>query len=144
MKISFASLLLGFGAFLLAGCGGVGTLTGTVEFQGKQLKTGTVTVTGPDNSAYPAALDEAGKFKIENIPPGLAKIAVDSPNPNPVVPMDPLLAKKPVRPDGPQVGAVSPAKGSWFPIPEKYGEAAKSGLTFEIKRGENQFNIKLQ
>jgi len=117
---------------LLAGCGGTGTVSGTVSYKpkNKNLVAGTVMVMTQDGAAFYGNINPDGTYRIEGVPTGPVKVTVSSPDPkaNPnasAPPPDPSLLK------------------DWFPIPAKYGDANASGLTFDVKKGDNTFNIAL-
>jgi truncated hemoglobin YjbI len=94
-----------------------GTVSGKVTFKGKPVTGNTVLLLGKDfKHTIDIGLD--GSYKEEGVAPGLYAVAVgeNSEKPNP--------------------GAVK--------IPAKYLDPEKSGLTVEVKKGEQVFNIELQ
>jgi hypothetical protein len=129
-------LFSGLFILTLAGCGpGRGTLSGKVSMEGKgPLKYGSVSVVGSDGVAKQGAINSDGTYSVEGIAPGSVKISVNSP--------DPALSKSHMRKKEDSAPKVDNA--GWFPIPEKYGDPQKSGLTFDLKTGANSYNIDLK
>lgn len=95
---------------------GAGSVTGKVTYKGKPLPGGTVTLTGKDGKAVSGAIVEDGSYTVRAVKPGTYTMTVDT----------------------------SAAKGKAFvAIPEKYKEADKSGLTVEVKEGNQNHDIDL-
>jgi len=127
-------LCLATALLLLSGCGASqGDLKGTVTYQGKPVCSGSVQAIGSDGSALSLAIAEDGTYFIPKLPAGTVKLAVTSPDPN-VTPRPNKLNKNPKPP---------PKNTSWFPIPEKYADPEKSGITTTIDNTVNEFDIKL-
>jgi hypothetical protein len=112
--------------------------TGTVSFKGKPLAMGTVFMVGADGIAVPAVINPDGTYRIEGVANGLAKISVSSPKP--ATPEMIARARKGRPPANPP-----PAQdvANWFEIPEKFADPQTSGLTVELKGGENLHDIVL-
>lgn len=141
----------------LAGCGGgVGSISGTVtsKGKGKPVATGNVGVLASDGAVYTGKINPDGTYLVENVPPGPAKLTVAS--------SKPVAAGGPVGKDRggnaggdgsnkighvrklPQEEGASPeVVKSWFPIPDKYSDPAKSGFNLEVKSGVNPFDLVL-
>src|SRR5262249_17810057 len=119
-------------ALLVAGCApGWGNVSGTVTFQGKPLTTGTIIFYDAANGAPSAEIQPDGKYTVSHVRAGKAKIAI-------VMPMDiPFMA----------FGGAPPPKtaesGKVPPVPPKYADREQSGLTYEVKAGNNTHDIKL-
>jgi hypothetical protein len=129
----------------LPGCGGkpTGTVSGQVIYkdrEGKEtvLKGGTVVFTTADKTAYRGDITAEGRYTIDKVPPGLVAVtvstqqlalAIDRPRPN--------------RPTGaPNAGAdPEELRKRYTEIPEKYGNAATSGLTYTVTKGKQDHNI---
>lgn len=133
-----AALLIAVVGLAAAGCSqrGTGNVTGKVTYKGKPLASGSVIFTTPDAPAVPANINEDGTFACANVLEGTAAVAVISPNDTSeareTAAQKPGIAMEPAKFD--------PKK--WFPIPAKYGQ--NSPLTFDVKAGENTFNIELR
>ena len=64
---------------------GATTLTGRVTSQGKPVVFGTVTVITSDQRAHSVPIQPDGTYALKGVPRGPVKVAVSSPNPQPVV-----------------------------------------------------------
>ena len=129
-----ANVVAGILLIALAGCGpGRGKLSGTVTFQGKPLRFGTVLVLGGDGIPKSGQIEDGG-FTANDIQPGPVKVAVTSPDPANSSPVQRFA----------NVPAPTIDRTGWFAIPETYGDFEKSGLTFPLKRGTNVWDIDLK
>jgi len=129
-------------AIALAGCGAsTGSVTGKVTLNGEVVNGGTVTFIGSDQKVVTAPISAEGEYTIPKLPPGAAKIGV---MPLPTMPkgkgmdmMDPSKmgggAEKPSEP---------PPKPR--PIPKRYQDPEKSGLTYTVTKGSQEHDIKLE
>ena len=122
-----------------AGCGGgIGTVSGTVTYQNKKVVSGTVMIVASDSLPYYSPIDKDGTYSVENVPAGEAKVSVTSLDPSgpkgrPGAPKRPVEKKEP---------AVDPKL--WFSIPDRYADFSNSGLTVNVRRGPNTYDIKLE
>jgi hypothetical protein len=119
---------------LLAGCGrGTGNVSGTVKYNGQVLTAGTITFYDPDNRASSSPIKPDGSYAVRDVRTGRAKIAI-------AVPL-------PISFAGPSIPGAEDKKAHpavQLPsIPAKYLDADQSGLTFEVRRGEQTHNIDL-
>jgi hypothetical protein len=141
-------------AFLCSGCSGKGEIKGKVTYQGKTVVYGTVTLIDSEGVPHPGVIDPDGNYTIRNLPVGLAKLAVNSPDPKVV--HDQVAALQSGRPqradqapkkDGANRGNLPDldpeVKKKWFEIPPKLGDPDNSGLTIEVKSGQNPHDIPL-
>ena len=114
----------------LAGCSSSseerrsGTVSGKVTLDGAALAAGTVLFMTEDGHGATADLQPDGTYTLQ-CRPDQYKVAVSPPPPP-----DPLAG-----------GGAAPAAA--VDIPTKYHDFAKSGLTTEVKEGENTFDISL-
>jgi hypothetical protein len=122
-----------------AGCGGRGDVSGTVTYKGKPLVFGTVQFEGSDKLLKQSIINSDGTFSIRGVATGEAKAAVSSVNPQS---SDFQIRTRVTKAD--ETPRPRPKVEGWFPIPEKYNTTYKSGLTYEIKRGENTIDIDLE
>jgi hypothetical protein len=132
------------GALAGLGCGGTGEVSGTVKFQGRPLASGSVLMMGADNRPLYGEIHEDGSYRIKGVPTGTVKVAVNSPPPT-LAPQAPGAEGRSKAPE-PASRTPDPAadpKGLWFAIPEKYGDPLTSGLSREIKKGPNTYDIDL-
>ena len=125
----------GFLAVALIGCGGDargprGTVRGVVKYEGTPLSSGTVVFHGPENRGASAQIQADGSYSVADAAIGDNKITVTTPPPPAVkVETAPLPGTKSV---------------TSIAIPTKYGIASKSELTFEVKNGDQTFDIQLK
>jgi hypothetical protein len=128
---------------LAIGCGPkVGSIVGTVTYQGKPVRWGTVKViwTASDAEALNAGssvLSQSGAYQVERVPAGSsAKLFLDIP----LIPMGGMLGGN--RPNPRVVKEVKERLG-YVDVPEKYTNPATSGFSLEVKPGTNVFDINL-
>jgi hypothetical protein len=131
--------LVGLGLLALAavGCQGRGDVTGKVTYKGNPLVFGTVQFEGSDGTLRQSNIEPDGSYSVTGVATGEAKVAVSSINPK-SSDFQPLQ-----REGGPKPRPRPEIKG-WFPIPDKYDEPSKSGLTYTIKPGANKIDIELK
>jgi hypothetical protein len=128
--------LTGISLLILAsvGCSGRGDVSGKVTYKGKPLVFGTVLIQGSDGSSQQGNIEKDGSFTVRGVAPGVARVAVNSPNPRNIT----LVVKDPSKkregyPDAP----------GWFDIPKKYENVESSGLKYTIKGGSNTIDIEM-
>ena len=130
-------------ALLVAGCApGIGNVTGKVTYQGKPLGGVTVIFFDAKNMTLRDTTKADGSYSITKAAAGNAKIAI-------LVPMDiPMKGM-----EMPGMGKGSPEKGTSekgggagkLPtVPAKYADKDSSGLTCEVKAGNQQHDIILE
>jgi len=139
-----------WGAFLafvaslgVVGCGSsAGTVSGKVTYQGSALKGGRVTFIPAKGQSVTAEIGEDGSYTISNVPAGEAKITVETKY---LAKRASLPAYKP--PPGAPGGYKPPnpedSARRYTPIPDSYAEAATSDLTYAVKAGRQDHEIKL-
>jgi hypothetical protein len=125
---------------LAAGCGKPrGIVSGKVTYQGKPLTAGSVLFTPEKGSVVDARIDGEGNYRAENVPVGTAKISVRADAGvntealrNMSNPRDPAEMAKAMMPQsrGPNLG--------------NYGDPEKSGLTYDVKKGSQEYDIQLK
>lgn len=143
----FAAFALGL--VLLAGCGGgSGSVTGTVTYKPKgKLASGTVMILAADGKPRYGEIGADGSYTVADVPAGKCKVTVSSPDVS--MQTNRGVEGAPGRPaiQGGREAAAAKAKAGppagWFAIPEKYGDAANSGLGVEVKGGGTTYNIEL-
>jgi hypothetical protein len=141
----------------LSGCGpSVGSISGKVTYQGKPISGGKVTFLTSDQKVRTAPIGSDGSYSIDKVTVGPAKIAVEPPIPlGPMIPpgADPskpggMASSKPVGMDPSKfdapAGAAPPPEVKEVPLPPKYKDAEKSGLTYTVVQGKQQHNIELK
>jgi len=130
------------------GCsGGVGNLVGKVTYKGKTVASGAVIAVGPDGVARYAKIEQDGSYRIDAIPVGEVKLAVNSPNPAPDPDKLKVSAPGAKRGGREQQDPITATPTSdpklWFEIPAELGDVTRSGISTNIKRGDNPHNIEL-
>lgn len=123
----------------LTGCGpALVPVSGKVEYRGKPVTSGGVTLFAADGSVYSGPIAADGTFAIAAAAPGPVKVGVSSPNPNragptrgprPGVDASKRSGEKGTAPPAP------PADG-WFALDAKFADPATSGLTGEVRKGQ--------
>jgi hypothetical protein len=161
------------GFLLLTGCPkGVGTVSGTVKYAGKNLKGGNVTFIPPDGSGqtFSGTIGEDGTYSVSGVASGTYKVCVETKSlrpggdagggykgsggaaaPKPKakdIPNKPLDAGTQVpegyTPSNPADAAASRMNKRYVQIPDKYSEPDNTDLTFTVSSGENKYDIDLK
>jgi hypothetical protein len=131
------------GLLAAAGCGGRTTdVSGTVTFKGKPVVYGTVVFFGPDGLSKSGVLKPDGTYTVVGVPVGACKVAVSSPPPQEVL----IPSTKKGRggrdedderiPPPPTISTDPAVTKGWVPLPEKFGDPDKSGLTADVQPGK--------
>jgi hypothetical protein len=143
----------------LAGCGASSQpvdVSGKVTYQGKAVVCGTVTLVDPGGNAKSGNIGPDGTYTVKGVSPGTVKVAVMSLDP--ARPLNPLGAAGEGTDDTARAPAAAPAvtdrsnwtepnvdRSKWTPLPKKYEYAHTSGVTVDVKAGENTgVDIKLE
>jgi len=139
------------GSVGVLGCGGSGSVSGSVTYDGKPLPGGNVAfVSAQGGPTLSATIDSGGNYTIGKIPSGTYKVTVETSSLKP-----PSLGTKTATPRnyGPPAGAGNPAgyKPSsvedptkrYVAIPAEYESITSSGLEFKVKAGSQTINIPL-
>lgn len=130
-----AALVLGTACAALAGCGaGTGELTGTVTYNSKPVRTGTVSVMADDGSLKSGTINDDGTYTVAGVPTGPVKVGVSSPDPRTIKVAQRKKSEPPPKADA----------SMWFAIPPKYAEPKDSGLSTTVGGGKNDFPITLK
>lgn len=130
----------------LMGCGKAavptGRVSGKVTYKGQPVSLGTVAFRNDEKGAVAAAkLDSSGVYQLRfggdfNVPSGDYFVVVTPPDVE--LPIASDIAKDPSK-------AQTPIVQPEFPnIPRKYRNPLSSGLKFQVKPGENTFDIDLK
>ena len=137
----------------LTGCSGDphqrGKLHGTVSYKGKPLTSGMVIFLGADQQSYIADLDEKGSYTIDRIPYGTVKVAIQQApaRPAPRANPSPSQGKGGVSESKDAARQPPPApepKMSGVVVPANYNQAETSGLSFEMKEPNQEWNTELK
>lgn len=130
-----SSIMLIMVTSLVAGCSGGGDSSkaivyGKVTYKGKDLPIGTVSFFDEKDQQIASGGLAGGKYRVEKLTPGAAKITITTPLPE---------AKEP-----PKDAAATGLVFTVVPIPPAYGNVKTSGLTYTIKAGEQNHDIELK
>jgi hypothetical protein len=119
----------------LSGCGKpTGTVTGTVNYQGKPLSSGLVVFVDKEGFvSQPAGIEADGTYAATGVPVGQVKVCVET---------LPLSGGDGSRPPIVKNGKELPP-ARYTPIPAKYKDAKQTDLTTEVKSGPNVYDIEL-
>jgi len=135
-------------AVLTSGCGpGVGSVTGKVFYQGKLVKGGNVTfVSTEGRPSLSATINEDGTYSVPKISGGAVKICVDTKSLNPgmakAMKYSPPAGMK--APEGLNAGeSAEKLAKRYTPIPPKYGSPDTTTLTYTVKAGAQEHDIKM-
>ncbi|HTK78499.1 MAG TPA: hypothetical protein VL371_24785 [Gemmataceae bacterium] len=135
----------------LSGCGVLSQpvdVSGKVTYQGKTVVCGTVTLVDATGVAKSGNIGPDGTYLVKSVMPGKTKVAVISLDP--ARPLNPLGAAGAGTDDAGRAPAAAPAvtdrsnwtepnvdRSKWSPLPKKYEYVHTSGLTVDLKSGEN-------
>jgi hypothetical protein len=134
----FFSLVLG-----ASGCGSSTSVSGKVSYKGAPVKGGTVTFYNASNWTGSSPISADGSYKIDKVPSGPVKIAVETKTAKP----NPRAARMPQPPpDAPAQGGIYGGgdPDRYVQIPDKYEDKDRSGLTYDVKSGNQEHPIELQ
>jgi hypothetical protein len=122
---------------IVPGCGREipkGTVTGKVRYQTTTLSFGTVAFIGSDGRAVSAMIQPDGTYTVQDVSVGLARISVQT------YPLPPQVAP----PDAPPGSVTKTPQPRYVPIPERYADHNKSGLTYDVQPGAQQHDLVLK
>jgi hypothetical protein len=132
--------------FLLAGCGGTGTVSGKVKVNGEPVTAGTVTFLAEDDKSYQGNISPDGSYTVEKVPPGTVKIGVYAPSGAPPMPD---FAKKALgkldipKQAGQDVNPYDFKKHTGPVVPDNFMDPRKSTLTYTVKTGNQDHDIEI-
>ncbi len=125
----------------LAGCGS-SKVSGKVTYKGEPVPMGTVLITAANGWTGTGHINEDGTYSILNVPPGLAKVAVDVPTETSKLPLRARKIHRRPREDAPNAPPVAAPTHPSVKIPVKYKKADTSGLICEVTGGNQTYNIR--
>lgn len=135
------------GILAAAGCSsGKGVVSGKVLYQAKPVRGGTVAFVPAGGGVMSSPIEEDGSYTIRDVPPGKAKITVETDSFRPIaVPGGPRggspeFMKKMMEP---QTADPQRAK-RYVRIPAQYSDPDKSKLTCVVKSGKQEHDIELK
>jgi hypothetical protein len=118
------------------GCGSrsTATVSGKVLYGSQPLTRGTVTFFVEKGAVVTASIGQDGSYRADKLPVGPAKIAVRVPKNASILP--PGYAEKAPEPMRSMANLPKPV-----PIPDKYGDPDKSGLSMTVEGGQQNHDI---
>jgi hypothetical protein len=121
------------------GCGSrKATVSGTISYKGEKLGNGSVKFVGANNQAAVGLIGPDGTYTATSVPLGTVKVSVET------VPTGKVSSDTSMGVKGPDMGAQFQGQaGKYVRIPDKYKDAEKSGLTYEVKPGPQTHDINL-
>jgi hypothetical protein len=133
---------------LVSGCGGVGSVSGTLSVGGKPVTTGAlITFHGSDGRTAQAMVEPDGTYSVEQVPAGEVEVTVQNtflPGSAPRRPHFLTEIRKPGDPAPPKMPdypkADLPKMGNQ--VPPRYAESG-AGLARTVRRGENTIDLNL-
>jgi len=111
------------------------TVSGKVTLGGKPVTAGTVLFVGADNQTATGGLDDEGRYQALRVPMGTVKVAVQTLRPQQ------LKAAAEQRPK--QAPPLPNRLTHLVPVPEKYQSPETSGLTCDVQKTQQDFDIAL-
>jgi hypothetical protein len=131
-----------FVLLLTMGCSGRGDVTGKVNLDGKPLPAGVIVFRNGRKPVVSAEIKD-GDYTASGVPAGDVKVAVETNSIKDTA--ERLMAgvnpreKNP----GPRAQQAKEMMAKYRPIPERYADLEKSGLTLKVNTGSNQKNFDL-
>ena len=132
------------------GCGGgVGDVSGTVTYNGKPLDGGSVQYRSGGKTVA-VEISKDGKYSVSGIPAGAALIAVSYVDPRATDHFRAVSAASKAGGAGrgdkeaPATALAKVDPTTFNKVPDKYNDFNGSGLTFEVKKGSNTYDIDLK
>jgi len=126
---------------LSAGCGGgkgdaKDSVTGKVTLNSSPVA-GTVTFVYEDNKEVAGPINPDGTYLVSNPPPGKVKVVVKGhPGTGALVPTP--------KGAGPEMPSMAGSGSQAVPPPRKYGSAATTDISYEVKPGKHTFDLPLK
>jgi hypothetical protein len=152
-RLAIRLIIPALGVSCFVGCSKqVGEVTGKVTYLDRPLNYGFLVFVGEDNQPVSATINPDGTYTAKNVPYGLAKVAVKSPDPSRLLEAGKIQSQgaenAPEKYKKREIPAPSLPPGvelaKWFAIPETCGDHMKSGITVTISAPTTPFDIVLQ
>jgi hypothetical protein len=132
MRLKTAALLAATLTLTLVGCGKppkkVLTVTGTVTYEGKKLKSGIVKFVAPNGDFAMGNIGPDGKFIVTDVVPGEQKVG---------------YVAGPQGSGGPDGGKSAPTEKP-VSVPAKFGDPQTSGVTVTVSESGGEVTIDLK
>jgi hypothetical protein len=146
----FRALILAGVLIASVGCAGKADVSGSVSYQGRPVRIGSVQAVGPDGMSVSGLIRPDGSYTIVGVRAGRVRFAIHSLDPFPPVPPDDhVLAREEAKvlrtpPKGKGLPRrdlktlreeAAVARELWFELPKETSDLDASGLTAELKTG---------
>jgi len=128
---------------LATGCGASpAEVTGRITYKGRPVQVGWVLILGADGAPHYGTLGPDGRYAVAGVRSGPVRLAVASPSPEASTEL--THKKEAALRKWKGTTAPAPAAASdWFPLPDRYGDPNRSGLTKELRPGANVIDLDL-
>ena len=128
----------------VVGCGGApSSVNGIINYKGIPVTGGLITLHFDGSKQFPGSIDAAGKFAVQNLPTGKAKVTIDTESiKNVGVPKMQSLPGGNMKDAMPQMPGGTVAT-SYMKIPAKYADVQKTDLTMDVQSGPQTKNFDL-
>ena len=131
------------------GCGSYGSVSGKVSYKGEPVGGGSVLFYSEGQATVRSDIGPDGAYKVEKVPPGLVKIAVETKSAQPTarppgMPTPPPEAMAKDASSSPLYNPKNQPKGKYVAIPEDYSDFSKSGLSLTVTGGAQPHDIELK
>jgi hypothetical protein len=130
---------LALAALPLAGCGGTGSVSGKVTYNGAPLPYGSVQFLTP-GGAFVADIGPDGSYSLSGVPAGPARVSVTCQDPRYAEHMRQLAAHG----RDPRSPAPRGRFDDFNKIPSRFNDPTTSGLAFEVQSGSQAWDINLK
>jgi hypothetical protein len=124
---------------------------GTITYEGKPVKGGTIILLAPDNRTYPGRIQDDGSYRITSVPQGKIQVAVQGspprvkPRPAPDTKGPTSQAKEERKTaDNQKQAALPPPPSDGLQIPAWYSDPTRSGLSLELGASQQEFSVDLK
>jgi hypothetical protein len=132
---------VGLLALAFSGCsGGMASATGSVKFDGKLVKSGTLVFYDAQGVGTPASIEADGTYKVTGVPSGIYKVGLSSPDPRMNQTVAGINSRAKGKTDSPKAAPTDTEK-AWFAVPEKASKPESSGVTVVLNPGENKADL---
>jgi hypothetical protein len=125
------------------GCGTkTATVSGRVSYHNKRVTSGEVLfLTQDGKSGAHAAVQPDGTYQATNVPLGTLKVGLNNPPP---LYYQQLKNRPKGMADDPEMQEAARRAARYVPTPPKYQDPNQSGLTTDVKPGENSYDLELR
>lgn len=138
-----AAFVLLIAPAILVGCAGKGDVSGKVTHNGKLLPYGSVQFQSADGLIVPGTIGSDGTYRVSGVPTGTAKISVNCVDDEGAIAFAKAMsaaAKDPANKSAKPKGKLE----DFNKIPGKFNDFTTSGLSYDVKSGQQTYDIDLK